>query len=325
MPRELGEEILHYPHQGDQRSVRPLIRASEGSLGFTSVKPIPIDLDSRKSMPNEPPEIEKSQWPAQFWEQCFQDTGCWELEMGISEERSEKTTNLARIKEVYAILVRHSLETTRTTAVDAKHDATFGFAFYTLALLEELLRPGNRYSIGGRNTLRTLAECYITFAYLLHVDDETSWMTYRNYGAGQAKLSLLKFEEADDAPPSVDMRVLDQLANEDAWQEFVSIDLGHWQKLNLRKMSEAAGVKEDYDKYYPWPSHYAHGHWGAVRDTVYATCGNPLHRLHRVARDLPRQLPSVLPDACELVDKILDLVDGAYPRFQARVTVVAHS
>ena len=213
------------------------------------------------------------------------------------------------------------LNTQTTSGVDARHDAVLGIGLYCLILLRELLRVGSCNSISARTTLRTIAECYITLAYLAKKDDAKLWQSYRIYGAGQAKLAFLKLDESVNEPSYVDVQTLEQLANEDMWQEFLNIDLGHWDNTNLRKISMEAGVKDVYDQFYDWTSTFAHGHWGAIRDTVFETCLNPLHRLHRIPRQFARTLPDVVPDACQLVDKILEVVSQLYSDFPDRVTV----
>lgn len=151
-------------------------------------------------------------------------------------------------------------------------------------------------------------------------DSPELWKSYRAYGAGQAKLSFLKLDASSQKPTSVDTQTLSNLANEDTWQEFLPIDLGHWDKSDLRKMSEEAGVKDVYDNFYGWTSTYSHGQWCAVRDVVFDTCGNALHRLHRIPRSDARSLPLAIPDGCHLVDKVMELVSKAYPKFEMRTT-----
>ena len=82
-----------------------------------------------------------------------------------------------------------------------------------------------------------------------------------------------------------------------------------------------AGVKDDYDRFYSWTSIYSHGHWAAIRATVFDTCGNPLHRFHRIPRSTVRSQGDVLADSVVLVDKLLELVDRAYPTFASRAAV----
>ena len=112
--------------------------------------------------------------------------------------------------------------------------------------------------------------------------------------------------------------MLEQLANEDMWQEFVPIDLGDWDKSNVRKKAEEAGIKDVYDAFYVWPSGFVHGHWGAVRDSVYDMCANPLHRFHRIPRPMRVDMDDVCFDAIDIMNRVLDLVDRAYPSFTTR-------
>jgi hypothetical protein len=105
------------------------------------------------------------------------------------------------------------------------------------------------------------------------------------------------------------------------WEEFQPIELGHWDKKDLRTLSESIGLKGEYDRFYSWTSSYSHGHWGAIRESVFDTCMNPLHRLHRIPRPKAKALPDVVPDACFYVDKILEVLDKLYPHFAGRVTV----
>ncbi|HEV2199205.1 MAG TPA: DUF5677 domain-containing protein [Bryobacteraceae bacterium] len=294
-------EITEYPDFGDQRKVRPTIRATE--IAFAG--PGGDEL--------------KTSWPEQFWDQCLMETPCTLLReevMGPVTPGVPKET----VEDLYAGLVRHALASQTTSEIDAKHDTVFGMGLFCVNLLRELLIPGNERSALGRMALRTILECLVTLAYLVEKNDPSLWLSNRVYGAGQAKLSFLKLDDGESLPSYVSLETLESLANEDQWQEFLSIDLGHWDKSNLRKMSETAGVKNLYDMYYPWPSAFVHGHWGAVRDTVLTTCLNPLHRLHRVPGPNPRPQNGVVNDACVLLDKIMALVDRCYPSFPLRVS-----
>jgi hypothetical protein len=230
-------------------------------------------------------------------------------------------TTAQQVTSVRNDLIHHFFTTLDTTAVDPQRDTSFGTALYSLSLLEELVRVSAATSITARFTLRTLLECAITFVYLAHKNDPELWNSYRVYGAGQAKLALLKLEENEGAPQYVDLKELEQLANEDAWEEFVQINLGHWDSSTLLRMAEGAGVRSLYDRYYPWTSAYLHGHWSAIRDSAFQTCMNPLHRLHRIPRANTRSLPDVLADACALVDETLSVLAKLYPPFVPRVSL----
>ena len=299
---DLARELDNYPHYGDQRKVRPTIRAMEMGL--------------RNS------EEVKSDWPRVFWDRCFRQTGCLLSEQAGSGIGTKPGTTLDRVHQVRDHLQDHLVQTATTSAVDACHDTSFGFCLYALALLVELLRVGNAQSILGRCALRSLVECLITFRYLAKKNDQELWRSYRVYGAGQAKLAFLKLEEATgDVPDSIDWQTLENLANEDVYQEFLPINLGHWDNSNLRKLAEETGCKDIYDAYYTWTSSFIHGHWGPMRDVCFTTCLNPLHRLHRIPRPTARTLEDVVPDACTLVDSIFETLDAVYSGFAARVTL----
>jgi hypothetical protein len=300
---ELVKEILDYPSFGSQEKVRPSIRATEGTL------------ENLQSAPS-------TTWPASFWRQCLRDTECEPIHTMEAEWSPVIATTRRRIRDVREALARHEKACVRTTDIDAKHDATFGYGGYALAILSELVSADNGTAILGRLGLRTLFECYVTLLYLKIHDDPSLWMAYRQYGSGQAKLAFLKMDDPDANPPaSINLETLRQLANEDRWLEFVNIDLGNWAVTDLRKLSEELGVKPDYDRFYPWTSAFTHGNWAAVRNSCFDLCMNPLHRLHRRLRSDTARLGDVVADACELADKILDTVDTLYPGFSHRVTL----
>lgn len=298
-PGDLGKEIALYPDFGDMRAVRPSIRATEISFA---------------------PDV--GEWSSKFWEHCFASTPCWLMHLETREIEVTRGYTVARLHQVRERLVDHCRSTITTTAPDARHDTVFGLAIYSLAIAEEVLRVGNSWSIVGRTALRTIVECYITLAYLLNKDSPRIWSAFRVYGAGQAKLAFLKLYQRSDQPKYVDIETLEQLANEDLWQECLTINIGHWDASSLRALSEVAGAKDIYDKFYTWTSSFTHGHWGAVRDSVFDTCGNPLHRLHRIPRRDSRVQPDVIPDIAEVVDHVLALVDRAYPHFASKLSDV---
>ena len=296
----VGEEIFYYPDKGDQRQVRPTVRAGEGGMDALH-------------------ERTKNEWPVKLWTQCLRDTKCIIGPDAPAAPVSVGTT-LVRLRLVRERLRVHCGDTRATSAVDPKHDTVFASALFSLALLEELLGPGVGRSLMGRMTVRSLAEVYVNLSYLLKRDDAELWQSFRVFGAGQAKLSFLHLERLGEAS-YVDLAQLEALANEDLWLEYLTVNLGHWSSKNARALAEEAGVKDVYERYYPWSSGYIHGHWSAMRDSVLTTCFNPLHRLHRVPRARARSLEDVVPDAVWLVDSILARVEEAYPPFRHRLSI----
>jgi hypothetical protein len=303
---EVAKEVVYYPDYGDAREAGPTIRAIEGAL--------------EASIAGQP-DFVRSKWPTLFWRQCLADTRCVEPPMGGPD--STATSGGAAIDLANAVsehLIEHCSATRTTTGADARHDAAFGLALFALSILDELVADAVGTSVLGRMGLRSLLECYITLAYLAGKDEPELWRKYRSYGTGQAKLAFLKLDRGGELPSYVSKEALRSLINEDYWQEFASIELGHWAESNLRLVSDEVGLKSEYDEYYPWTSAFAHGQWGAVRSRVYQMCFNPLHRFHRIPRRSgDAGLNDVVPDACYLVNKTLEVLDQLYPGFPHRV------
>jgi Family of unknown function (DUF5677) len=297
IPPEIAKEWFGYPNEGDQRSVRPIIRSAE-------IAPIQF----------EQPDLT---WPHAFWDEAWKRTPCLALRKPTEEPRIEIVLTRARVREITERLRAHWETTHSTTAIDARHDAVFGTTFYALEIVDELMGIGIGNTILGRLGLRTILEARINLRFLQQQNDESLWKKWRSFGAGQAKLSSLKFDDTVEPPKYINVDNLEQIANEDIWEEFVLINLGGWSGIDLRKMSERAGLKSTYDQFYVWTSGYAHSMWGPIRESCFRTCGNPLHRLHRYPE--VRSLPDVVEDAAELTDAILSDLDAEFPTFHFRL------
>ncbi len=306
---DMLEEILEYPNKGDQRKVRPSIRSME--IGFVDLK----DL---------------TEWPKTFWDVCYQVTSCipeinQESEATIERIRAEMSDDKKHynklVPSIRDALINKFFETSKTTSIDAKHEATFGLTLYALdTFIENIILLGSN-TITGRVTARIIFESYITLAYLLkkETDGEPLWDAYRDYGVGQASLIKRKYEEEKYETDIVDMKKMDMIANEDRWSEFVRINVGQWDETDLRKICIYIGEKNLYDKYYSYTSGYVHANWAAVREAAFQKCLNPLHRGHRVPSYGLMILPSVNEDSRELLNKMLKLVDLSYGNFKHQI------
>ena len=312
MPADSIDEIINYPNKGDMRSVRPMIRASEIAIGSIDGKP--------------------ETFPPLFWKECFDKTMCIpssSIPPGLEGRYREFETELKHTRPFYFDttknlrhdLVTHCLTTSVTSAIDAKHEAVFGLALYGLGNFIENNFYRSGVSVNARSMLRTLLETYLTLAYLAEKSktEPTIWDEYRMYGNGQANLVYRKFEENNFQTSSLKPEDIEAIANEDKWVEFVPINLGHWDNLDLRKIAEIVGEKPLYDKFFTYTSGFVHANWAAVRESQYQKCLNPLHRLHRIPSfDLP-VMGSATNDMVEIVNKILLTVDELYPDFKGRL------
>jgi hypothetical protein len=262
-------------------------------------------------------------WATAFWSQCLKDTECMESGATQSSIPAAVGTTIEALRDTTTRVRQHCARTRCTTGIDPRHDATFGIALYCLALLRELMGLSVSTGILGRIGLRTLTECLIDIQLLSVKDDLALWTEYRSHGVGQAKLAFLKLDQAEVVPTFASMEVLQELSNEDMWQELVEIKLGFWGNQGPREKAIAAGIKDEYDRLYDWTSAFTHGQWAAVRSVVHRTCGNPLHRLHRIPRNEPRALEDVVPEATRVMARILAAVDRLYPGVDLRLSGTA--
>jgi len=297
---QLVKELAEYPYYGDPCKVRPSVRSLEM---FSAPGVIQKD---------------KTVWPTTFWTHCLTETGCEVLRSSKEAASMITTPNSDDVSKLQESLCAHFMSTISATTADAKHDTVFGLAAYALQLLHEALLNSQSGPISSRLVVRSLTECLINLAYLHKRNDPELWDNYRRYGSGRAKLSFLKLQDAEHIPRYVSVDLLERLANEDTWQEFVKIELGHWAKSDLRKMSIDSGTKDWYDKYYEWSSAFSHGQWGAIREVCFEQCYNPLHKYHRILGGTEPLLPQAYDDAIRICNATLDLVNEIYPGFWAR-------
>jgi Family of unknown function (DUF5677) len=301
---EREQEFSDYPNCGDMRKVRPFIRSVEGAIDQMFCR-------------DNPPQ----QWPTVFWDECWKNTVCTPARRR-DEQTIDTTQATKELADLYREIIHYFPQTVKTTHIDPRHDTVFGLVMYGISLAYSTCIDNAHHRAEGRIAIRSMAECYIVLAYLLKKDEPGLWEKYRNYGNGQTKLAYLKSFDLNnhDLPSYVTSAELESMANEDVWLEFVSVDVGNWADTDLRKMSEQTNTKPIYDKYFVWPSGYVHGNWGAVRDTIFGICLNPLHRFHRVPISPRVTMESVAPAAIKLTNLLIQSLNCAYPTFKFRLS-----
>ena len=226
------EAMTNYPNLEVGAPEGARVRASEGGLSELVYK--------------------KSNWPRNFWQEAWDKTPCFQLASTPQSGPVQPSTTIQDLNRVIERLHEHWEQTHTTTAVDAKHDATFGMAFYALRILTEMMTISISSSVLSRLGLRTILEIRINLKHLIDTNDSELWRRWRQYGAGQAKLSSLKLEDLENPPQYIDKETIERIASEDVWEEFLTIDIGNWANGDLRKLSEQAQLKDTYDQYYPW-------------------------------------------------------------------------
>ena len=291
--------VIEYPNYGEMESIRPFIRGTE--------------IASRGKQ-----EKSNGEWREKFWQHFNELTHCKVLPR---EKKTDSDTKISpdQIDNLGLLLGSHFRKTDKSSKIEAKHDATFGFGFYVLRLLYELTITNLSIGVMGRIIIRTSVEAYITLAYLIEKDDETLWENFRSYGIGKMKATYLKCRDMEDKPSFINEKFLKEAINEDRWEELSDINIGHWGNSDLRQMSIEAKCKEVYDAYYEWGSCFSHGNWAAMREVNFDKCANPFHRLHLIPSLGHSPLPSALDDMVKITNLILGLIDSQYPTFDKRI------
>lgn len=308
------KEIAEYPNRGDMKKVRPSIRSMELMTGMTEFGTEEIAKKWPKDRAHLPEyDAEK------FWAEMHRKTGCL---VPNKVKRADVGPEQARREfiDIANLVGAHFHHTATTTKADARHEGAFGLVLYACHLAATTTITPTHTLAEGRIILRSILEVFITFHYLAEKDDPTIWLQYRKYGQGQTKLAFLKNIREEEIPNFLDLGELEEFANEDRWMELADIELGHWANLNLRKMAEAVGLKDFYDKFYDWSSGYVHAQWASARSTVFINCFNPLHRFHRVPGVIAPAMPSTLVDIAKLINRMLDDLNALYPSFKPRLT-----
>jgi len=314
--KDYAKRILEYPNFGDQREVRPSIRAMEIGMETAS-------------------NNQDTKWSNDFWKQSYESTDCIPEELfgektkKIQEELSrtiedQKKHYLTEIQRVRNDLISHFCQDTN---VNPRRENSFGIALYGLSLFSEIIIYNASSSLTGRIALRSLVENYINFKYLLKKEKEEPkiWDDFHSYGTGQIKLIYLKLKELSAQVKYAEIEELSRIVNEDLWIEFIPINLGHWENSDLRKMSEYACVKDIYDTYYNYTSGFVHGTRGALRTSIYQRCLNPLHRFHRIPIfDFP-MMPNIIEDSIKIVNKILECLSESNPSIEGRIKLFSES
>ena len=169
MPHEQLLLLNGYPTKGDQTIVRPSIRSAESVMDMG--------------------ESTDRAWPRAFWDECWRKTPCMARTLMLKDSKSEQPSDRDILGLLIALrerLATHWEATHTTTAIDPRHDAVFGIAFYAIRIVHEILLYGGTRTVLARYGLRTLLELRISLAYLLKQDSDELWRQWRAYGTGQA-------------------------------------------------------------------------------------------------------------------------------------------
>jgi hypothetical protein len=202
------------------------------------------------------------------------------------------------------------------TLAEDKFDIIIGSMNYALKIFIEIDNKSLGNSILGRHGIRTIIEIYIMLKYLLRNETEKPniWKEYKAYGIGKYKLVLLKARETElDKTSHFIPPLADVIVNERIFEEFTDIDLKYFDKQGIREKSIDVGEKELYDLFYDYDSSFAHGLWGAIRESAMLPCDNASHQYHCIPDIHANQsLPDVKSDCAKIIKKLFSLLADVY-------------
>lgn len=199
---------------------------------------------------------------------------------------------------------------------DSKFNVLMGSTCYILKLVGEVLSKDIKNDILGRLALRTILEVFIMTKYLTSKESikNNIFESYKIYGVGKYKHILLRLRESDLGSEShISLPMLEAIVNENMWEEFLDIDIRFFDQQNIKKKFEEVNEKELYEIFYEYTTNYAHGFWGAIRESSQLICNNPLHKFHTVSDyKFNQKLPSVLFDIDTILKKHIALLSEIY-------------
>lgn len=250
-----------------------------------------------------------------FWKELLEVGDC-KLKYGRYENEYLMDENF--IEDIKVEFQKLIIDNMHSEIEDSKFNVIIGSSVYALKILNELVECNLRNKVMGRLSLRIIIEIYIMLKFINNKEDEKPglWEEYQEYGTGKYKLILIKAREIDEFENShLNRELLDFLVNEQIDEMFQNVDFRNFEnKTNIRDKAIKVNEKELFDVYYDYESSYAHGLWGAVRESSMLKCDNPLHLGHNVPDvHLNKNLADVLPDAIRVFKKLLCFINENYP------------
>jgi len=287
-------EYPYTDHENEiMRMYRPTIRSMEGGMTFDENN---IDFSSK------------------FWRDFGMMTPCNPIRI----EFPQNTTNYKEFVDDCRKVIEYVLYSNKDKSLaEDKFDVIIGSVNYALKIFDEINENSLGSSILGRHGIRTIIEVYILLKYLLKREAEHPkiWEEYKLYGVSKYKLILLKARESNsiDMTSHFSLPIAEALVNEIRWEEFIDVDLNYFDKQGIRDKSIEVGEKELYDLFYDYDSNYAHGLWGAIRESSMLHCNSADHQFHIVPDIYDNQnLPDTKSDSNKIMILLYTLLASLY-------------
>lgn len=281
LPTALSEYYKHNHKDEVMRAYRPIIRSTFQGL---------CNLECSK------------EFSERIWKVLGKISECNPLVIVWDEEASMDFYEIAKQT------IEYFSANNEDKKMEIKYAVIMGMTCYIYRIYQEIVEKQMQNGIGGRILFRTMLETYINLKYIMQQEGEVSdvYDRFKSYGNGKYKLVMAKLREgkyavSDDS--QIDEKIMELIVNEDMDEAFVNMSVGYFDKTGVRTKFQKCGEDELYEIYYEYATNYAHGIWGAIRESSMLICDNPAHTYHCVPDyRMEQNLRSVLSD-CEMVMK----------------------
>ena len=262
-----------------------------------------------------PDTVKRDAFVDLFWNKMRALTDC--VLHAIVYEKNETKMNyqdfIEKTKEALNYLNNENKE--RAVTDDAFVVLT-GTLAYALKTFDEVISHNLANALTGRQSTRIIIEVYLMMKYLSKTEKSKPmiWSQYKAYGIGKYKLVLLKMREGmGNSVNHVNKAMLDLIVNESKSEEFTEIDLKYFDKITIRDKAIEVDEKELYDIAYDYDSSFAHGLWGAVRESSMLCSDNVFYNFCPFSdATLKQNLPDVTLDCFTYLLKLICFVNDRY-------------
>lgn len=213
-------------------------------------------------------------------------------------------------------LIEYISVTNEGNKFDTKYAVIISITCYIYKIYKEIVEKELFDSISGRIAFRTMVEAYIMLKYIVLHEQEVPdiYDQFKAYGIGKYKLVMAKLREGKysiDNDSQIENHYLELLVNEDYNEMFVNMSIGYFDKTKIKDKFSECGEDKLYEIYYEYGTNYAHGFWGAIRESAMLFCDNPAHGYHAVPDYLGEQkLKSVRCDCEMIIKKVLATISS---------------
>lgn len=281
LPIALTEYYKHSHEDEEMRAYRPMIRATFQSL---------CNLDCSKL------------FSENIWKVLGELSECNPLVIMWDEKKSTDFYEMA------TDTIEYFAASNEDKKMESKYAVIMGITCYIYRIYQEIIEKQMQNDVGGRILFRTMLETYINLKYIMQQENEVAdiYERFKAYGTGKYKLVMAKLREEKytvSTDSQMDEKIMELIVNEDMDEAFVNMSVGYFDKTGIKTKFQKCGEDELYEVYYEYATNFAHGIWGAIRESSMLICDNPAHAYHSVP-DYHREqkLRSVRTD-CEMVMK----------------------